>query len=202
MSAALDSDSLLLLIVLVLPGLVSMQAYRLLMPSKELEWSDSLLQAFFYGSVNFAVLFPFVLYALSSDIGWFEGWVLTLAILFIGPVMWPWIVVQLFRSEWVAERIKIPYPSTWDYFFDGSPSVFLIVHLNNGEVIGGLWSTSSHAGQYPHDGDLYIEELYELDDDGTFVAPIPYTAGLLIRRDQYTHLEIFRPQNPDSQDDA
>ena len=197
MALDLDLDTLGLIVVFVLPGFVSMQVYRLLMPAREFAWTEATLQAFFYSSVNFALLFP-AIYSLApvAASGWFWNWFLVLLVVFVGPVVWPIVLVRLFRSDRIATWLKIPYPSTWDYFFDDGRHAFLLIHLNSGEVIGGLWSKQSRAGQYPRDGDLYLETLYETEEDGTFGAPIPYTKGLLIRSGQYTHIEVFESPIP------
>ena len=194
-STALNFDSFGLLVVFVLPGLVSMQVYRLLMPAKDVPWSDAVLQAFFYSAVNFALLFPAAYALLSSGgIGVWSGWGIAVGFVFVGPILWPFLLVKLYRSDWFTRRVRVPYPSTWDYFFDNQGELFLLVHLNSGKVMGGLWSTESYAGHYPDDGDLYLEAVYAVNEDGTFGERVTLTGGLLIRRDQYTHIEIFKPQ--------
>lgn len=196
-------DQVWLLGLFVVPGLVSMQVYRLLMPAKEISWSDVFLQAFFYSSINFALLFPILTLIPENLNGFnlFKTWLVIVGYLFISPSILPWILTVLFRSKFIAERVKIPYPSTWDYFFDNNNSVFLIVHLNNGDVIGGYWGEDSHAGTYPLNGDLYMEVLYTINDDGTFGEPIPFSKGLLIRKDEYSHIEILEvPQQEEGEE--
>ena len=167
-----------------------------LRPAKEILWSDVFLEAFFFSSINVALLFP-LLSLIPLD---FEGgnlykfWIILLVYLFIAPSLWAWSLTALFCSRFVAERIKIPYPSTWDYFFDNNSYVFLIVHLNNEDIIGGFWSENPYATL---NGDLYMELLYTMREDGTFGEPIPFSKGLLIRKDGYSHIEILEvpPQN-------
>ncbi|MEX0856646.1 MAG: DUF6338 family protein [Balneolaceae bacterium] len=184
-------DQIELLIVFALPGLVSMQVYRLLMPAKEISWSDVFLQAFFYSSFNLAILFPILFFYDKVRDSFLLIWLLLILFLFICPALWPWLLTTIFRSKWITKKIKIPYPSTWDYFFDSNDSLFMIVHLNEGDVIGGLWSDNSYAGSHPNDGDLYLEILYNIKEDGTFGEPIPFSKGLLIRKSEYTHIELF-----------
>ena len=200
MGASLDLDTLGLLVVFVLPGLVSMQVYRLLMPAKDVAWSEAVLQAFSYSAVNFAALFPLAYTFLRwGELGPFTGWGAAVIFVFVGPVLWPYLLVKLYRSDWFSKKVKVPYPSTWDFFFENSGPVFLLIHLRGGDLIGGLWSSGSYAGQHPYDGDLYLEAVYLVDEDGTFGEPAPYTGGLLIRKGDYTHVEIFKPPPTDDQ---
>ena len=66
-----------------------------------------------------------------------------------------------------------------------------MIHLNNGKMIGGYFGTDSYATSFPNHGDIYLQSVFKVNDDGTFNEPIEDTKGLLIRKDQYTYLEIF-----------
>jgi hypothetical protein len=206
MQATLDFDTLTLLVVFVLPGLVSMQVYRLLMPAKEVSWKEATLEAFFYSSFNFAVLFPLVyLYASGGATAWWSAWLVVLAVVFVGPVVWPVLVVLVFRSEWIGRIIKIPYPTPWDYFFSRGESVYVLVYLKTGEVIAGVWSDESNAGQHEHVGDLYLQAQLKMDSDGTLGDVVPLGKGVLIRRDEYSYIELFEvppalPRQPEQDD--
>jgi hypothetical protein len=58
-------------------------------------------------------------------------------------------------------------------------------------MIGGYFGENSYATSFPNEGDVYLETVYRIQDDGTFGEPIDLSRGLLIRRDEYTHIEIF-----------
>ena len=178
-----------------------MHMYRLLRPAREIVWSEAVLQGFFYSGVNFAFLFPlFYLLVSVENIGWFGLWLTILVVLFIGPVAWPYLLTLLFTSDFVANHLKIPYPSTWEYFFDQDKYFFLLIHLNDGGQIGGVWGDDSYSGSYPHEGDLYLQAVYEIKEDGTFGEPLPYTEGLLIKSGEYSHIEVFAVPSPDLSD--
>ena len=194
MKSTFNIETAELLVVFVLPGLVSMQVYRLLMPARDMKWADALLQGFFYSSINFALLFPLVYwYSTATSPSLLTTWGMLVAYVFAGPSTWPWLLARLFQSGWFRRRARVPYPSSWDYFFDQDDEAFLLIHLRDGSIIGGYWGPHSHAGQYPRDGDLYLEALYHINEDGTFSEPVEYTQGLLIRRDEYSHVELFHP---------
>ena len=56
----LDPEILGAILGLVWPGLVSIQVYRLLVPSRRFDWGQALVQGFFFTVVNYLLLFPLV----------------------------------------------------------------------------------------------------------------------------------------------
>jgi hypothetical protein len=68
----------------------------------------------------------------------------------------------------------------------------MLIHLTDGSVVGGYWGEQSYASSYPEQGDLYLSAVYKVDDSGQFEAPLEDTDGLLIRKDQYSYLELFK----------
>ena len=51
--AEFNLTTLLLLFVAAFPGLVSMQVYRAIVPSRAIEWKNGLLEGFFYTGANY-----------------------------------------------------------------------------------------------------------------------------------------------------
>lgn len=106
-------------------------------------------------------------------------------------MLWPFALVALFKSDQIARRIQIPYPTAWDFFFDRRESSFFLVHLNNGALLGGYYGSDSYAGSYPNDGDIDLEAVYDVDEAGHFGEPVVNTRGVLLRKEQYSYIELF-----------
>jgi hypothetical protein len=70
------------------------------------------------------------------------------------------------------------------------PTLILIT-LNSGSRIGGFWGPDSYAGSSPNDGDVYLEAVYDINEHGQFGGAKKHTRGVLIRKDQYTCVELF-----------
>lgn len=194
MGLDLTLENLGILLLFVFPGLVSAQVYRLIMPSRPVSWADSLIQSLFYTAINFAVLFPLVPFVIRTDNqqehpAWY--WLAIAALVLIAPVIWPFLLRAIFRARRVARWIQVPYPTPWDYFFDFRRPIFLLVTLNSGSRIGGFWGPTFYAGSFPNDGDIYLEAVYDVDEHGKFGEPKKGSRGVLIRRDQYTCVELF-----------
>lgn len=194
MDATLNIDSIKIFILFVFPGLISMHVYRLYMPASSINWSTAILEGLFYSSVNFGLLFPLIIYIHYNGFSakhpiWYG--IIGMFILFIAPIIWPTIYRKIIKNKKLMNGLQLPYPSSWDYFFDLRIPVFVLIHLNNGEMIGGYFGENSYATSFPNDGDIYIETVYAVNADGSFGDPIDLSRGLLIRKAQYTHIELF-----------
>lgn len=194
MSSDLNNSAVGLFLLVVFPGLISLTVYRLIMPVRGAEWANALVQGLFYSAVNFVLGLPLLFWLvfgydpLQHPVRYVFA---AMLVLLVGPVVWPFVLVALFKSKRVASRIQIPYPTAWDYFFDQRQPAFLLIHLASGELIGGYWGDESHAGSFPNDGDIYLQAVYSVDDAGHFGDVVPNTRGLLLRKEQYSYLELF-----------
>lgn len=195
MENLMSFNKLIYFIILVFPGLVSIKVYRLLMPAKPVDWSNALIEGLFYSVINFAIFLPLIIvihrnsFFLQHPI-WYS--IFGMTILLIGPILWPMVLTIIFRSKLVSKKLQIPYPTSWDYFFDKREPVFILIHLKNGKMVGGYFGTDSYATSFPNEGDIYLQTVYRVKNDSSFEEnPINDSKGLLIRRDEYTYLELF-----------
>lgn len=102
------------------------------------------------------------------------------------------ILLRLFiRNTEIVRNLQLPYPSAWDYYFDEREPAFVLIHLENGNLIGGYFGSNSYATSFPNQGDLYLEAVYEVAEDGTFDEPIEDTDGMIITSDEYHYVELF-----------
>jgi hypothetical protein len=62
-----------------------------------------------------------------------------------------------------------------------------------------IWLERGEGGfntSYPNDGDIYVSAVYEIDEKGHFKGPVPDTRGLLIRKKEYSYIELFDIPKP------
>lgn len=62
-------------------------------------------------------------------------------------------------------------------------------------MIGGRFDAGSFASTYPVDQDIYIGQVWKLDEDGHFLELIPDSAGTLIDNSEIEYLEFFATDN-------
>jgi hypothetical protein len=109
----------------------------------------------------------------------------------IGPVFWPiaFRVVQRWAAGkgWVLGQDRFAF----DFAFRGPRTRWVIVHLNDGRLVGGYFGLKSYATVEPESGHIYLEELWRLDSAGRFVAAIPGSRGAIFRPTDYIWVEMF-----------
>lgn len=64
--------------------------------------------------------------------------------------------------------------------------------MADGSTIGGYFGGESFASAHPHSGDLYLQELWNVSDDGAFVERVANSKGALFRKGDYVWLEFYR----------
>src|ERR1043165_8488853 len=164
MDIAPDIDRFILFVLLVFPGMVAMRTYRLLMPARQVEWKDSIVEALFFSVLNFAIFFPLI--PLIGEDGFPENhrylFSTIVSMLIIPcPVIITVAYVKVVRSS-LMHGFQVPHPTSWDYFFDRREPCFVLIHLKSGEYIGGLYSSGSFASSFPNHGDVYLETTYKV----------------------------------------
>lgn len=198
MKIAPNLDIYLLFIFLVFPGLVSLHVYKLLMPgTSEIDWKYAPLEALFYSTVNFALTLWIIIPINSGS--FYSNWpkiyiLLTSSILLLMPIVWPICWYKLVNTDWF-QKLHLPYPTTWDYFFAKKETLYVLVHFKNGSKIGGYFGGNSFASAYPREGDIYLEKVIKVDDNGKFLEIIKGSKGVLIKKEEYELIEFFENPN-------
>lgn len=93
---------------------------------------------------------------------------------------------------WVGFSHINRIPSAWDYVLDLNEGFYVRVHLKDGGgILGGVYGTNSFAADENDSVDLYLQELWLLDDNGEFLTPVPTSRGVWIARDSAEYIEFL-----------
>jgi hypothetical protein len=98
------------------------------------------------------------------------------------------------RRGWnsaILRRLAMPvvHPTrrAYDFAFgDNRQESFVIVTYADGTTVYGFFGANSLAASDGERSDLYLERLYDVREDGTWVATIPPKSALLVLRDLRT----------------
>jgi hypothetical protein len=190
-----SSDKLVLFLIFFIPGFISIKIYDLIIPGERRDFSKSILEAVGYSSLNFALL-SWLIFLINT--GNFRHdyqvmyYTLLVIIMFILPILWPIFIIKILSCKSIRKYVLHPTPSPWDYIFGKRESFWIIVHLKNGHKIGGIYSTKSFASSYPEEGQIYLEQVWKLDDNGAFHKPIDRSRGIVILKDEIIAVEFFK----------
>ena len=188
-------DRLALFLIFSIPGFVSLKVYDLLIPGERRDFSKSLFEVIAYSALNFALLSWLIILIHSRGfygqhpVLYFGSLFL---ILFIFPAIWPFAYFKVSSWSIISKRLIHPIPKPWDYVFGKRQSFWVIVHLKDQRRIGGRFDTNSFASSYPAKEQIYLEEVWQLDEKGNFVKPFDRSKGIVILGDEIVALEFFK----------
>jgi hypothetical protein len=180
----LDIKNLELLIIFVAPGFISLKVWGLLNSSPRFRLSQSLIEAVIYSCWN-AVFFVWLFDILKAVHPIIAYGVVCIVL----PVLWPVLVYKLSKIRFFKTRLT---PTAWDHFFNLKEDCFILLHLKNGQILGGLYTDKSFASAYPEKEDLYLSELWRLDEKGEFQERIENSGGLLVNFEEVSFIEIYK----------
>lgn len=204
MPTGLTGDTLTLFLFAVLPGLVAIQVYNLCSPPQKKELTSLILEAVTYSVINMVIWWCFFTQYYKSKIDEIPIYV-PLIVCILSPVGLAWL--------WYKARIGFlhhkcgfdhPTPKGWDYFIRGHHHFWVLFHLKNGKKIGGYFGEKSYSSTFPHDPELYVEQVWRVDDRGEFLEMVEGSLGTVIRVSDCEYIEFYEPHGeakhePDAQ---
>jgi uncharacterized protein DUF6338 len=80
----------------------------------------------------------------------------------------------------VKLRIYDPTPTAWDFAFGNAEAGFVRVLTKEGRWVGGYAGPNSFFSSYPEDRELFLEQAWQLNDEGVFDKVIEGSAGVWV----------------------
>jgi len=197
-------EALAILVLFFIPGFVATQVYIRNDPTADASQPKYLLSVAVWAAIVHVLVFPATAGLLTerdsvlqhSDV--FVRWFVLY--LLVAPAVLGLVVGFLVRTRLVGSALRSigmsiddRMPTAWDYAFrPGRPGAYVRVYLKNRDVpLAGKLGKSSLAGVSPGSHDLFLEEAWELDEDGWFAQSAPATRGLWVAGDQIEFVEMF-----------
>lgn len=188
---------LIFLLIFFLPGFVILKTYDLLVPNDQRDFSKQFLDAIVYSIINFFLFFW--LYDRFAEIfinGIFHiiPWLYGFSFFFILPIFCAFLFVKLTTSSTIEKHIISPIKRPWDWLFSKKESLWVIVELTDGRKIGGILDQKSYTSSYPAEEQIYLEEVWKLDENGRFCenGKIEDTKGIIIFGRNISTIEFFK----------
>lgn len=212
--APTTGNALLILLVFVLPGFVAvLLKERIYEVRGEESTFDRLLTVVYYSLLVYlpVALVVGVLSAVGAvhqtDVVDFANgrsaiWLtalVALAVLLIFPALSALAAAAWVRSDqrltW-QERLKINpvhrIPNSWDFAFDSEQDLLLVVTLRDGNRVAGYYGRRSHSGYGTRTRDLFLEERWDFNDDGTALeGPAHRSVGVWVGADDIVAVEQY-----------
>lgn len=94
-----------------------------------------------------------------------------------------------------------PTPSAWDFAFGKGEVGWVRVQLEGGRWLGGYFGGESYASSFPNPQELFVEEGWVINDDGTFTDISHAPNGMIIKCDKAVSVD-FIPVAADTEEQA
>ncbi len=189
-----EINKMILFLILFIPGFISIKVYDLIIPSEKRDFTKSIFEVIGYSALNFAI-FSWVIAIIHSNSFPIEHelsyYILLFIIFFVGPIIWPILFLKLRTIKKIQGFITHPILKPWDYVFGKRRSYWVIVHLKDGRRIGGIYGTNSFTSSYPAKEQIYLEQVWELDNECRFLHHVERSEGIIILEHEILCVELF-----------
>lgn len=184
-----------LFMLFFMPGFISIKIYDMLVPNESRDFSKAIYEVVAYSALNLAA-FSWVIYIMArydfyvTHPFWYA--LILFLMIFIFPIIWPFLLLRVSSCKCIAKYIIHPIKKPWDYMFGKKEPFWIIVTLKDGRRIGGKYDSNSFASSYPAEEQIFIEEVWELDEKGAFKKAIESSKGILIWGRDVLALEFLK----------
>jgi hypothetical protein len=193
----LDSpEKLILFLLFFLPGFITLKIYEMFTPWGKIDFTKRWLEAIAYSALNFIALSWLIAIVITNKFSENHEVLYPVLLILIGiicPALWGFLYFKLSRTKKFAKYTKSPFPSCWDFFFSRKDHCWVILHLKDGKKVGGKFDTDSYASAYPDKEQIYLEEVWELNQKtDEFIFPHKDSKGLLISNEEIKFVEFIK----------
>ncbi len=201
--SSLTPNTWLLILFALVPGFVANRVFALWCPTQKQDWEKALLEPITWSAINLLFWWWLVLPILQTPFEQLSGWHLlwvNAIVCAVSPTIlasvWYW-----FRTrEWTHQKLGLdhPTPRGWEFFLRKTPHFFVLFHLKNGKMVGGYFGPKSYASTYPQEPEIYVQEIWRVDDDGRFLEKVKGSFGSVIRQSEWERIEFFNPHDEEA----
>ena len=180
----LTTDKLFYFVLFFLPGFLFIKSFSQVVANKNHDFSKKWYEAVAWGCIFFGTT-----YIIHSMLPYDIIWIIGIVIL---PILTPFIIRKLLSYPCISDLIISPIPTSWDYIFSSRKPYWVILHLKDGRNIGGVYGSNSFTSSFPNPQDIYLEEVWLLDENNSFVESIDKSAGILMKMNEISSIEFFK----------
>ena len=196
------TENFYLILVFIVPGVVALFVRSRFITGRSPSLQENLLTFLVLSLVYYSFTLPFIEKALGVREPWLARASIWVILILIGPALFGFVLGVAAQKEWatrLANKLGLSIvhviPAAWDWRFSKVPrgGIFIMATLANGERIAGFFGSNSFASSDTAERDLYIEEEYEVTDDGEWMSR-PEKVGILIPVKEIKYIEFWQTQ--------
>ena len=188
----INNDNLWFIILFFVPGFVSIKVYDLLVPNKDRKFKDFFFDAFVFSAANSAAFFWLIeIYKnpVTNPIAARLSWAF---VIFIAPIFWSLLFIKLSKLDFFKNYLRDPISNAWDWHFSKRQKYWVRITLKDDSRIAGFYAENSFASSFPAKEQIFLEDVWTLNDDDGFDEKKEQTAGILISGDEIKTMEFYK----------
>lgn len=196
MPKLLSLNNLYLILVFIVPGFIALSVRSQFITGRILSNSkDAILSYLTVTVIYSALVLPFVdpESIEKSRLAWF-------ALVFIGPIFLGLLLGINIQKDLVRRFLNRfglypahAIPTAWDWKFNAMAEQWVLVTLKDGTHFAGFYGAQSFVSSNPDERDMFIQWIYDIAEDGTWMPP-KSERGVLIAAGEIRTIE-FWPYN-------
>lgn len=201
MPGFLAPETLVLILYFVVPGFVLLRTYDLIVPAERRDFTQAFVDvvAFSFAILAFWFWPFFALVAYNERLPTVAYYtllfILTLLVAFATPVFLAYAFYKLRTEGFLKGKAPHPYPTSWDwFFFERADNYYLRFYVKEGEDFGGYYGAKSFATGFPNAQQIYVEEVWRLDEGGELAVSVEGTRGAIVNMADCTMIEFLKVQ--------
>jgi hypothetical protein len=197
----LNVEDLRLILIFIVPGLIILYVRSRFITGRPQSHAENLLSYLVLSTVYYAITTPFLQASLSIRHPWILWALIWILLTIVGPAILGLLLGAEAQKEWltkIAARLHLSVvhviPTAWDWRFSKiSSGTFLLVTLTSDERVAGYFGSVSFASSDTAERDLYIEEEYDIDSEGSWTSRSE-KVGVFIPFKEIKYVEFWEPE--------
>ena len=198
-------EQLWLILGYIVPGLIILYVRAQFLTGRIGPHKDALLSYFTLSMIYLAIVNATVSVITGSDAPLYEQTRYWLPALLIGAVVFGVRIglnASLGITRWLLRHCGLHLPhvleSAWDWKFLNFPESLMTLTLRDGSRISGWCGAGSFIGSDPKDRDIYLVQVYDVDEAGNWAIRTPgkgvYIAGGEVRIIEFIPISAGKDQ--------
>lgn len=187
-------DKLYLAILFLIPGFVCMKIYAAYMSGPPVDASRSIVDALTWSCLIYAICSPAIVLIQTYQISetypksYAGFWFL---LLFAVPTGFALAWAHIRKQPCFLKLLPHPTGKAWDYVFGQRESFYVIITTRSGKRIGGTYGGKSFTSSGNNEEQIFIEEVWDVDDAQGFMGKHVRSRGMLISNSQIESIEFI-----------
>ena len=195
-------ENLRLILFFIVPGLIVIYMRSILIAGRRPSHTEQILSYLVVSLFYYTITLPYVMRVLNGAGNLYEQSLNWAALTLIGPAAFGLLLGTVAQKRWMHKAVEWcglsmvdVIPTAWDYRFSNipRPGIFVLVTLSDDKQVAGFFGPRSFASSDNEERDLYIEEEWTLQDDGTW-EPRSARIGIFVAAKEIKHVEFFEAE--------